>query len=102
MMYTASDGHTYRIADAHTHIYTERIARRAAENVSEFYRFEAATNNPPADVLVEEGSRIGVDNYLVCSVATKVTQVDSINTFISRVCQEHPEFVGMATSLQDF
>lgn len=100
-MFTAPDGHTYRIADAHTHVYTEAIAQKAAENVGRFYDHYPSIDNPTADTLLSEGARVGIDRYLICGVATKPTQVDYINMFIAKECQMHPEFVGVATSHPD-
>lgn len=100
-MFKAPDGHTYRIADAHTHVYAENIAQRAAENVGRFYDHYPTIDNPTSDKLLEEGAKAGIDRFLICGVATKPMQVDYINMFIAKECQLHPEFLGMATSHPD-
>ncbi len=93
---------TFKIADAHCHIYPEKIAAKAAHAVGAFYEdhpMNAAVGD--AATLLEHGRRIGVDRYLVCSVATTVEQVDSINRFIASECAKHPEFVGLGAWHED-
>ena len=51
--------------------------------------------------LIEEGSRAGISRYVVHSVATTAHQVRSINEFIKRECEAHPEFIGYITLHQD-
>jgi predicted TIM-barrel fold metal-dependent hydrolase len=101
MSFTAEDGYTYRIADAHTHIYTDKIAAKAANAIGAYYETDMAVKDPVSSVLLQEGARIGVERYLVCSAATTLHQVDSINHFIAQECQSHPEFVGLGTAHQD-
>ena len=50
-----------------------------------------------ADSLVQEGSKIGVEKYVVHSTATTVHQVRSINEYIYGEMQSHPEFIGFMT-----
>ena len=97
-MYQAPDGHIYRIADAHVHVYADEIAQRAAINVGDFYDHKPAIDNPCVATLLEEGARFGIDRYLICSVATKAEHVDNMNMFVAKQCQLHPELIGMATS----
>ena len=87
---------TRRIADAHTHIFPEKIAEKATFNIGEFYGIGMNAIGL-ADKLIESGREIGVTRYLVCSVATKESQVISINDFIHAACQAHPEFLGFAS-----
>ena len=85
-----------KIADAHAHIFPGAIAPKAKENISRFYHLPMYTTGFP-HTLVEEGSKIGVTKYLVCSPATTPEQVHSINDFIHRKCRKYPQFVGFAT-----
>ncbi|MCR4790584.1 MAG: amidohydrolase [Treponemataceae bacterium] len=91
-----------KIIDFHAHIYPEKIAEKAALNVGKFY--DAGMEHPHAisDELIASGSKIGVTNYVVHSVATKAEQVISINNFIIGECSIHPEFIGFATHHPDF
>lgn len=94
------NGVEYRAADAHAHIYPKKIAEKATASVGAFYGLRME-NLGLAEVLLEQGRRAGIDRFAVCSVATRVEQVRSINSFIEGACKEHPEFVGLAAWHQD-
>ncbi len=81
------------IVDAHAHIFPAKIALKATENVGAFYDVGMRHLGSP-EKLLESGRAIGVDKYIVHSVATTPAQVRSINTFIAQQCAEHPEFIG--------
>jgi len=89
-----------KIADAHAHIYPHKIAEKATESVGDFYGLSMSRVGT-SEALIKSGSKIGVSHYLVCSVATKVEQVESINHFICEECAKHPEFIGLAAYHQD-
>jgi predicted TIM-barrel fold metal-dependent hydrolase len=91
----------YRIADSHTHIYPEKIALKASKTIGDFYNLPMAYNGTSKQ-LIENGKRINVQKYLVCSVATNAHQVTTINDFIISECKEHKEFTGLASMHQDF
>ena len=93
-------GISYRAADTHAHIYPGKIAEKATASVGHFYHTDMLNVGLP-HVLRERGKAAGIDRFLVCSVATKVEQVRSINEFIERKCREYPEFVGLAAWHQD-
>ena len=86
----------YEIADAHTHIFPQKIAEKAAHSIADFYKVNAGDVGT-VDILLENGRRLGISHYLVCSVATTPKQVPSINHFISENCRLHPEFIGFCT-----
>ena len=90
----------YRIADAHTHIYPSKIAEKAVQAIGDFYDIPM-TGAGTADALVCAGAQCGVERYLVCSVATKPEQAESITRFIAEECAAHPEFVGVGAYHQD-
>ncbi len=83
----------YEIADAHTHIFPEKIAEKAAHSIADFYKVSAGDVGT-VDILLQNGKKLGVSHYLVCSVATTPKQVPSINHFILENCAAHPEFIG--------
>lgn len=89
------NGTEYRAADAHAHIYPEKIAEKATASVGAFYDLKMNNVGLPS-VLAEQGGGAGIDRFAVCSVATKVEQVRSINRFIEGACREYPQFVGLA------
>ena len=90
-----------RIIDAHAHIYPDNLAKRAAETVSAISSREVKHVGTVSEIK-ESGKRIGIKKQLVCSIATKATQVETINTFIANSCKENPGFIGFATMRVDY
>ena len=72
----------FRIVDAHCHIYPEKIVERAVAGTDTFYGTTAACRGTVAD-LMERGIAVGMDHFVVQSVATTPKQVRSINEFIA-------------------
>ena len=87
---------TYRVIDAHCHIYPAKIAAKAVNAIGNFYGIEMSEDGT-ADSLIKEGSAVGVERYVVHSTATTVHQVSSINEYIFGEMTAHPEFVGFMT-----
>lgn len=99
MQYT-HNGRTLQIADAHTHIYPNKIAEKAVHAVGDFYNIPM-TGGGTAEDLIASGNQIGISYYLVCSVATRPEQAPSITTFIADECSKYPQFVGLGAYHQD-
>ena len=89
------------IINSHAHIYPEKIAKKATETIGVFYDIEMHMPAGTADRLIEDGRSAGVSRYVVHSVATTAHQVRSINEFIKREVEAHPEFIGFITLHQD-
>ncbi len=87
-------GVSYFAADAHAHIYPNKIAEKATAAVGDFYGIPMRHVGLP-EVLDQTGQEAGIDRFLVCSVATKVEQVRSINRFIQLACRSFPRFLGL-------
>ena len=87
----------FEIIDAHCHIYPEKIAAKAAVSVGSFYREEPACGGT-LEELMEKGSAVGVDRFVVQSVATAPKQVASINAFIAgEVAKHEGKLIGFGT-----
>ncbi len=84
-----------KICDAHTHIFPEKIAHKAAINIGKFYDI-VMYEDAFIDKLKLSSAQIGTEKMLVCSSAVVAGQVESINTFISGACRENSEFIGLA------
>ena len=93
-------GAAYPVADAHAHIYPGKIAEKATGSVGDFYHIPMQNVGLP-HVLAQRGAEAGIDRFLVCSVATKVEQVRSINQFIQEKCRKYPQFTGLGAWHQD-
>lgn len=89
------------IIDAHAHIYPEKIAAKATETIGVFYDIKMEMPAGTPERLLIEGGRAGISRYVVHSVATTPRQVRSINEFIKRETEAHPEFIGFITLHQD-
>lgn len=85
-----------RIIDFHAHIYPEKIAEKAVENVGKFYLMNMLGDGT-VNTLIENGKGVGVDRFVVHSPALSPTQVLSINDSITNACAEHPELIGFGT-----
>ena len=89
------------VVDAHVHVYPEKIALRAAESVGDFYQCPMfKEGSVPAMLAAVEGTPI--TNHIIYSVATKPSNVESINDFIAAECEKHPNFVGFMAMHQDY
>ncbi|MBQ8613008.1 MAG: amidohydrolase [Ruminiclostridium sp.] len=85
------------IFDSHVHIYPEKIADKAAQNIGAFYDIPM-TFNGSIPMLLAECEKAGVNRCLVHSVATTHEQVQKINDFISASVKEYPDkFVGFGS-----
>ncbi len=87
---------SYRIADAHAHIFPDKIAQKAAQSIGGFYSMPME-HVGSVEALLASGQQIGVEKYLVFSTATKPEQAASINRFIHDACAAHPAFIGLGT-----
>ena len=72
----------YPILDAHTHVYPERIALRAATNLAEFYQFTVAESGT-FESLLDCEKQAGIGGMLLLSVATSWKNVDKINDAVA-------------------
>lgn len=85
-----------KFIDFHTHIYPEKVARKATLSICEFYGLESDRNGT-AEELLTLGSSVGITDYAILPVAVKPDGVGHINDFIVSECAAHPEFHGFGT-----
>jgi predicted TIM-barrel fold metal-dependent hydrolase len=85
------------IFDFHTHIYPEKIAAAAVENVGKFYLVPEMACDGRVDTLLNIGKEAGITKFLVCSVATSPKHVTAINSFITQETQKQEAFYGFGT-----
>ena len=89
------------IINAHAHIYPEKIAAKATDTIGKFYDIKMEMPAGTTERLIEDGKRAGIARHVVHSVATTAHQVRSINQFIKKETDSHPEFIGFITLHQD-
>lgn len=85
-----------KIIDIHTHVYPDAIARKAADNVRNFYHI-GSNMDGTADMLLLRGNLAGISQYVILPVAIRPENVPSINHFIAEEVRAHPEFLGFGT-----
>ena len=90
-----------KIIDIHSHIYPDKIAAKAVENIGRFYNVEMSGNGSVGELL-ERQQEAGIDYSLVHAVALKPHNVCEINDFIAEQVALHPSLIGFATMHQDF
>lgn len=91
----------YCVIDAHCHIYPDKIASRAVAGTDGFYGIDSSCRGT-VDDLIEVGDNVGIDGYIVQSVATTPHQVESINRFIAEsVSRSGGRFTGFGTMHPD-
>ena len=86
-----------KIIDAHCHVYPTAIAAKAVNNIGKFYDINMYGLGTAEDLL-ETGSKAGITQYLIFSVATTPHQTKSINEFIAKTAAENPQMKGKSRS----
>ena len=86
------------IIDIHTHIYPDKIARKAADSVRDFYELEGSLRmDGTVEMLLDEGKKAGISTFVVLPVSNTPNRVRSINQFILDQTQIHDNFIGFGT-----
>lgn len=87
-----------QIIDIHTHIYPDKIARKATESVRDFYQLEGnQAMDGTVDMLLKRGSEAGIDKFVVLPVSNAANRVRQINSFIVEQVQQQDRFIGFGT-----
>ena len=85
------------IIDIHTHIYPDKIARKATDSVRDFYQIEGSNMDGTVDMLLDRGRQAGISRYVVLPVSNTPNRVRSINSFILEQTHIHDNFIGFGT-----
>jgi predicted TIM-barrel fold metal-dependent hydrolase len=86
-----------QIIDIHTHIYPDKIARKATDSVRDFYHIDGSTMDGTVDMLLQRGAEAGISKYVVLPVSNAPNRVRSINSFILEQTKLHDNFIGFGT-----
>lgn len=86
-----------QIIDIHTHIYPDKIARKATDSVRDFYQIEGSNMDGTVEMLLRRGAEAGISRYVVLPVSNAANRVRSINSFIVEQVKEHDCFIGFGT-----
>ena len=87
----------FTVIDSHCHIYPIKIAKPAVQSTGRFYDMTALCDGT-VDSLLSLGDTVGIDRFVVQSVATTPHQVKSINEFIAGEVSLRPDrLIGLGT-----
>ena len=86
-----------KIIDIHTHIYPEKIARKATDSVRDFYNIYGGVMDGTVEMLLERGKMAGIDQYVVLPVSNTPNRVRNINEFLLEQYRSHDNFIGFGT-----
>ena len=87
----------YHIIDAHTHVYPDRIALKAAASIGDFYGVPMRLDGTVGPLL-KQGKQAGISQCLALAVAVDADHVTRVNDFLVSTVNAHPdEMMGFAT-----
>lgn len=87
-----------KIIDIHTHIYPDEIALKATNSVREFYQIGLdGKMDGTVSMLLEQGAKAGISQYVVLPVAIRPDRVQGINDFLLEQTRLHDNFIGFGT-----
>lgn len=93
------------IIDFHTHIFPEKIAGKTIESLEKLSGITASTNGT-LEGLLASMENTGVDMSVLMPVATKPSQMESINTYAKEICDKYPgkliSFGGIHPDVWDY
>ena len=86
-----------RIIDIHTHIYPDDIAQKATDSVQAFYGIGSGSMDGTVSMLLEEGGKAGISQYVILPVALRPDRVQHINDYIQQQAKLHDCFIPFGT-----
>lgn len=93
------------IIDFHTHIFPDKIAEKTIQSLSNKANVKASTNGT-LEGLLQSMEQAQVDMSVILPVATKVAQMENINTYAKSVCENYPgkliSFGGIHPDCEDY
>ncbi len=93
---------TDKVIDFHNHIFPEKIASKVVNQLGNYYGMEMH-GTAEIDNLLKLSKEAGMHKLVVHSTATKVEQVETINTYLGEVIKEQKGyFIGFGTLHPDF
>ncbi len=89
-----------KIIDVHTHIFPDKIAKKASESIGDFYGIPME-NDGTVENLIMQMKKSNIYKSVVNSCATIKEQVVPINRFIHDSISNHEELIGLITLHHD-
>ena len=82
------------IIDFHAHVYPDKIAGKAVQNIGKFYNIKI-NQEGTVQKLLEIGRQAHIEKFVIHSAAEKPEQVRRINDFIALQCKSNTNsFIG--------
>ena len=88
-----------KIVDFHAHAFDEKIAEKATENLHTYYGIKPVSDGR-FRYLIDSAKENHVDKLVVCATATKPSQVQMINAYVSKLVSDR--IVGFGTLHCDY
>lgn len=93
---------TYKIIDFHVHAFDDKIARKATENLMNYYDMPAVGDGR-FSAIYNQAVSMNVSKMVIHAVATKASQVEKINSYIAKTVQTDPNrIIGFAAFHRDY
>ena len=86
-----------KIIDIHSHVYPDKIARKATHSIEEFYQLDGSRMDGTVEMLLQQGKKAGISTYVVLPVSNTPNRVRSINEFLLEQTRLHDNFIGFGT-----
>ncbi len=88
-----------KIIDFHTHVYPQKIAQKATDNVIGFYGLKEGLGGMvgTSEVLISCGKEAGIENFVILPVALKAETVRHVNEAALHELEMHKELYGFGT-----
>ena len=83
--------------DFHSHVYPDAIAPKAAESIRVFYHLGNDTMDGTVDMLLKQGTKAGIEKFVILPVAMRPDRTRHINDFILEQLPNQPRFYGFGT-----
>lgn len=88
-----------KVVDVHAHAFDEKIAVRATENLVKYYGDDAVSDGRLIHLL-NSAKENNIDKLVLCATATKPTQVQLINNYVSGLVDKN--IIGLGTLHPDY
>ena len=86
-----------KIIDIHTHVYPDKVARKATHSIEEFYELDGSNMDGTVEMLRQRGAEAGISQYVILPVSNAANRVRSIYSFILEQTAAHDCFIGFGT-----
>mgnify|MGYP004733120447 FL=1 len=91
-----------KIVDFHVHAFADKIAVKAAANLTNYYHMPLVGDGK-FDTILKRAKDAGVDKMVIHAVATKAEQTTVINNYVHEVLKSYPDhIIAFATIHRDF